>query len=379
MRSTVLLAHRLLRPFGLERGVRAPPTVVVPEPRHTVSRVRTPSGPDVSARGRRPARRGTAGLVLAVMAAVGIVAALRTHDRASPEPLRWPGPSFSNAVVLHAKQGKNHFELSHHKDYVIVIPRPRLVGTLWIEGGHNIDVVGGHITVPASANQLDNGADNTDSDIYEEGATGTVHLEGLLLDAMSNVMFDAIDVNAPRADVQIERVRVNGLYGSDLTEHADAVQTWGGVRKLQIDALSVVGDYQGLTIDPDLGSVGSVDVDNTDLTLTGVPALLRSTSVGGGHMLWLTRGADSCASGRIRLSNVYIDDEITRKVPAADTVWPARDSALSCRARVRAGRASWPLLPVQGFVTLARAPGGAFVSTSSVGAAYQRTAFPARG
>jgi hypothetical protein len=251
------------------------------------------------------------------------------------------------------------------------------VGTLWIEGGHNVVVIGGHITVPSTANQLDNGADDTDTDIYVEGATGTVHLEGLLLDAMRDVMFDAIDINAPRATVQIERVRVNGLYGSNLTMHADAIHTWGGVRKLEIDGLSVVGDYEGLTIGPALGPVGDEEIDDVDLTLERVPAPLRGTSVGGGHMVWLTYAADSCASGHVRLSNVYVNDEIPREVWRGDTVWPARYSALPCRARISAGRASWPRLPVSGFVTLSAPPGGPFVPTRLVGANYRRATFSA--
>jgi hypothetical protein len=315
--------------------------------------------------------------VLAVIGAVGATLGMLATKGGAPNPLRWPSPALRNAIVLYASPTGNHFQLAKTRDFIIVVPRPRLLGTLWIEGGHNIVVVGGHITVPSSANQRDNGADNTDTGIYVEGASGTVHLEGLLIDSMPDVMFDAIDINAPRATVQIERVRVNGLYGSDLTEHADAVQTWGGVRTLRIDELTVVGDYQGLTINPDLGPVGSEEVDRADLTLVAVPAPLRGISVGGGHMVWLTRGADSCESGHVRLSDVYVHDEILRKVPAADSVWPARNSLLPCRARVHARQASWPQLPVSGVVELSAPRGGAFVPTRLVGARYRRSTFSA--
>jgi hypothetical protein len=325
----------------------------------------------ISATVRRP------WLALAVIVAVAAASGMVTAKGTSRNPLKWPSPALRNPIVLQAKPSGDHFQLSTARDYIIVVPRPRLLGTLWIEGGHNVVVVGGHITVPSWANQRDNGADDTDTGVYVDGASGTVHLEGLLIDAMPDVMFDAIDINAPRATVDIERVRVNALYGSDLTEHADAVQTWGGVRKLRIDELSVVGDYQGLTIDPALGPVGDEEVDRTDLTLQAVPPALRGTSVGGGHMLWLTRGANSCQSGHVRLSEVYLDDQISRKIRPGDTVWPARGSELPCRARVRAGRASWPPLPVSGFVTLAAPRGGPFVPTRLVGATYRRSTFSA--
>ncbi len=324
-----------------------------------------------------PAKAQRTWLPLALIAVLGATVCMLANKGSEPNRLMWLSPSLRHPVVLHARQGGNHFHLSTSRDYVIVVPRPRLLGTLWIEGGHDVVVIGGDITVPSSANQLDNGADDTDTGIYVEGASGTVHLEGLLIDAQPDVMFDAIDVNAPRATVQIERVRVNGLWGSDRTEHADAVQTWGGVRNLEIDDLSVFGDYQGLTIDPDLGPVGDEEIDHVDLTLQPVPAALRAISVGGGHMVWLTRDAESCESGHVRLSDVYVSDQIPRSVRAVDTVWPARYSPLPCRAHIGAGRAFWPRLPVSGFVTLSAPSGGPFVPTRLVGADYRPATFSA--
>ena len=106
-------------------------------------------------------------------------------------------------------------------------------------------------------------------------------------------MFDGIDINAPAAIVQIENVRIENLYGSYATMHADAVQTWGGVQDLRIDHLSVDGDYQGLTIDPDLGPVGSAEIQNVDLTIDPVPSSLASISAGRrAHDLAHQRGDD---------------------------------------------------------------------------------------
>jgi len=324
---------------------------------------------------RRPARKYLAAAVVAVVVATVCVL---LYGTGGPRGLRWPSPRLSHPAIVHARQGFNHLELSTSRDYIVVLPRPRLVGTLWIQGGHNVVVVGGHITVPASANQLDNDADDTDDDIYLEGQTGVVHLEGLLLDAMYNAMFDAIDVNAPQAVVQIERVRVTGLYGSDRTQHADAVQTWGGVRTLRISDLTVVGDYQGLTINPNLGPVGNAWIYDVDLTLEPVPRALSAISVGGGHMIWLTDAATTCESGRVHLSQVYLRDLVSRRVPGRDTVWPQVNSALPCRAHIKAGRVFWPKLPVTGSVLLSAPPHGPFVPSGSVGPNYRRTSFVER-
>ena len=72
-----------------------------------------------------------------------------------------------------------------------------------------------------------------------------MHIEGILIHGETDVMFDGIDINAPEATVQIENVRMTGVWGSDGTEHADAIQTWGGVKDLRVDHLLADGDYQG--------------------------------------------------------------------------------------------------------------------------------------
>jgi hypothetical protein len=342
---------------------------------------RRPGGGGASAtavRSLAARRRKRTYLAAGVVAAVAVTICVLTFFSGESPGLRWRSPQLLHPEVIHASQGFNHLHLAANRDYIVVLPRPRLVGSLWIQGGHSLVIIGGHVTVPTSANQLDNDADDTDDDIYLEGQTGTVHLEGLLLDAMHNVMFDAIDINAPRAVVEIERVRVTGLYGSDRTQHADAVQTWGGVRTLRIFDLSIVGDYQGLTVDPALGPVGDAEIDNVDLTLEPVPTPLRAISVGGGHMIWLTRAANTCESGRVKFSRVYLLDLATRQLPPRNTVWPQVDSALPCRAHLQAGRVFWPRLPVTGSVVLSAPPHGSFVPSGSVGANYQRTRFVER-
>lgn len=349
----------------------APPTAYAPSPSRPRFDATAKTVIGVAARKRR---------YLAVAVALAVLAAgcILLSGNGDAHGLKWPSPRLTHPKVLHAKQGFNHLDLSASHDYVIVLPRPRLVGTVWIQGGHNVVIVGGRITVPASANELDNDADDTDDGIYLEGQTGVVHLEGLLIDGMHDVMFDAIDINAPGAVVEIERVRVTGLYGSDRTQHADAVQTWGGVRTLRIQDLTVIGDYQALTINPNLGPVGEADIGNVNLTLEGVPSPLRAVSVGGGHMIWLTKGVDTCQSARIHLSQVYLLDLVSRAVPGRDTVWPQVNSELPCRAHVNARRVSWPNLPVTGSVDLSAPPHGPFVPSGSVGANYRRASFVER-
>jgi hypothetical protein len=285
--------------------------------------------------------------------------------------LAWAPPSLVDPQTIDVPDSVQHLALSHSRDYVLKLPAGGRTGALWIDGGHNVVLIGGQITIPSSANQVDNGEDDTDTGIYIDGATGTVHIEGVLITGQPNVMFDGIDVNAPLATIQIENVRVDNVWGSDTTEHADVIQTWGGFKNLRIDHLTANGDYQGLTIDPDLGSEGTADIRNVDLTLDPPPAALASTTVGGGHMIWLSNQTKSCKSATsIRFSNVYVDTTNPR-VPSMNTVWPeAHSSDLPCPGTLSGNSVTWPSLPVTGSVTLGSPLGGSFVPSGVAGLNY---------
>ncbi len=266
----------------------------------------------------------------------------------------------------------DYIYLKTSQDYIVKLPAGGLHGTLELDGGHNVVLIGGSVTVPATANQTDNGADDTDQGIYVRAATGTVHIEGVSITADPDTQFDGIDINAPQATVQLENIRVTNVWGSDTTEHADVVQTWGGVHDLRIDRLTADGDYQGLTIDPDLGPVGSAEIENVDLTLVPRPAPLASSTVGGGYMIWLTKGAHTCsAPGAVTFTNVYVDDDDTGRVPPSNTVWPPSiGSGLQCGGVLSGSQETWPSLPVTGSVSLTAPPAGPFVPAGVAGDSY---------
>lgn len=291
----------------------------------------------------------------------------------APRPLRWAPPRLTSPITITVRSGldPDHLVLSTKRDYRLILPPTGLDGTLEIDGGHNVVLIGGSLTVPASANQSDNGADDTDTGLYIRATTGTVHIEGISITGAPLTQFDGIDINAPQATVQLENVRISNVWGSFTSEHADAVQTWGGVKSLEIDGLSASGDYQGLTIQPDLGPVGHVQVENTDLTLVPPPASLTARTVGGGYMMWLTSGVNTCtAPTSVTLTNVYIYDESTLVAPGA-TAWPGDSgNVLPCAGVVQNGRLSWPKLPVSGAISLKAPPNGPFVPADAAGSWY---------
>ena len=294
-------------------------------------------------------------------------------------PLNWAPPTLTDPTVVTVASGQDPdvLNLNTRRDYTVRLSRTGIHGTVEINGGHNVVLIGGEVTVPSTANQTDNGADDTDTAIYIRGSTGTVHIEGVLIRADADTEFDGIDVNAPEATVQVENVRMEDVYGSMTTEHADVIQTWGGAKALDVDDLTANGDYQGLTISPDLGSVGSADIENVDLTAEPRPAALAANTVGGGIMLWLTTGTTTCQSSPVTLHNVYISD-LTDHIEPVNTVWPSPSSGLSCDPTVTGSSVSWPSLPVTGSVTLGAPPDGPFVPEGVAGNSYESPGYLTR-
>jgi hypothetical protein len=315
------------------------------------------------------------GAALYLMSGSGHVATPSTASPQSPPPLEkltWAPPKLRQAKVVHPPNGENPaiLRLDPQRDYVVKLPPHGLRGTLEINGGHNVVVIGGEVRVPSTANQTDNGADGTDTAIYVRASTGTVHIEGVLIRADDDTQYDGIDVNAPEATVQVENVRVEDVYGSRTTEHADVIQTWGGVKELDVDGLTARGDYQGLTVAPDLGAVGSVHLKHVDLTAEAAPPSLARATVGGGIMLWLTEGTGTCNSPTVTLKHVFIANR-TSRIRSTETVWPSPGSDLECAATVSDGRVEWPSLPVSGAVTIGAPRHGSFVPVGVAGRSYR--------
>lgn len=251
--------------------------------------------------------------------------------------------------------------MERSRDYVIVLPPRRKVGGLWLDGGHDIVIKGGYVTIPTGT-PPGTANDAYRTGIYVDGATGTVHIEGVLIDASGGGDSDGIDINAPRAIVQLENLRIVGLHGSYAGFHADLVQPWGGVRALRIDHLTGSSNYQGLFLPRDLGAIGSASLQNIDLW--GTATRLAT----GRHLLWLTSGLQGCSGYRVSLSSVYLQPR--RGTTVGEVVWPELGSRLPCAATPARGRVGWSALPVTGSVQGGPPPGGEFVPAGVAGPRY---------
>jgi hypothetical protein len=333
-------------------------------------------------------------IVSVVLLMVAALTAMVSSAAASSAPsalLPWAPPTNINPTTVNITTADERsqpyvLKLSKTGDYIVNLPHTDYLGAITIVGGHNVTIIGGHITVPNSSNQADNDADGSDQGLLVENQTGTVHIEGVLFDCQASpiTMCDAINISAPSANIVLENDRADDIYGTysaaaggaaSTGEHADVIETYGGANSLDVDNFTGSGDYQGFTIGPDLYKsygVKSYDLRNVNLVNEPVPPALASISREGGHMLLVTSYDSNCTtSGPMSLTNFYIDDQSDGYVPASNQVWPEVGAGGSCPAVQSGNNVTWPALPnITGHVTLTAPPGGDFVPAGVAGTSY---------
>lgn len=232
------------------------------------------------------------------------------------EPLRWAPPPLTDPITIQLGTGYTHTTLSTTRDYVVKLPPTQKVGATWIEGGHNVVIVGGSVTLPADLPADAPAAQRTA--LYVKGATGTVHVEGVLIDGAGASELDGVDIAAPQATVQLQNLRIVGIHGGLSGFHADVVQPHGGVHELRIDRLTAASNYQGLMLADTSGAIGSAELSHVDLTATTEPAVDM-----GGHMILLKTndGSAACATYPVDMQDVHVVPRPGRTL--ANSVYPA--------------------------------------------------------
>jgi hypothetical protein len=214
---------------------------------------------------RRAALLGIAGLAAALATFAGSCGEGRTRD--SDWSLRWPAPPLVKATVVRVRRGGGMVRLAAGRDYRVVLSEPlREVGGLRIVGGRSVVLIGGHITIPPAGPRASAGDRRG---LLIAGQTGTVHIEGLLIDNAGGDLSEGIGIAAPRAVVQIQNTRVAGVHARDQKRfsdnHPDVIQTFGGVRELRVNRLSGTTTYQGLFLRGDSGPVGRADLSKVNI------------------------------------------------------------------------------------------------------------------
>lgn len=288
---------------------------------------------------RRPVIAAVGLLALRLVAVFGI---LLTGDRVAMG--RALNTDFQSQLkkpkTIKLGKGGTRTELAANRDYIIKLPKGNKTGFTQITGGRNILIDGGSILMRGR------GADLQRRGIYIKDATGTVRIQNVSIRGRGPSGIDAIAISAPKAVVQLINLKVDGIGGTESGFHGDIVQPFGGVKRLVIRGLTGRTSYQGLYLVQTGGRIGSVDMQNVDLSYR--PNKKDETTI----MLWF----DGCSSYPVKMRNVYIrprkGQNVIRHAVRSDGCNPTR----------RGNKIVWPASSkINGAITQGRPPRGSFV------------------
>src|SRR5215212_2707965 len=303
-----------------------------------------------------------AGLAVVLALMLGVATTAFGADGNLPPPtytskLTWAPPALTNPITVNVPandtrygNGVTKVMLASGQDARINLPLTTKVGGLWIEGGRNVIVVGGHIQ-PNPDHSMISGSLGMRG-IYVKNNTGVVHIEGVLIDSPDDREYDAMEIDSGDTTLQLQNNRWLKVAGTSLTNHGDVLQPFGtGVREVRIDKLTASSRYQGLQLYDQYN--GPVTAKRVDLT-----ARPQTSGASGGHMVWV--GNDSCGQlSPYSFSEVYVRPRPDRTL--GDSIWPTSDAS-TCPAQLLNGFATWPLFSaITGGVALGSPPGGDFV------------------
>jgi len=280
--------------------------------------------------------------------AVGTTSSAATASGTAPSttsPLSWVPPTLTNPTTVVVSASKRNLKLDDTKDYVVEMPATALKGLhgLQIHGGHNVVLVGGQVELPVEAITSSTHAGRG---LYIHGQTGTVHVEGLHLTGPG--LEDGINIDAPKAVVQLQNIRVDLAHGSYSAHHADVLQVWNGPKELRIDGLTGYTEYQGFFLLPT--QYGAAQPQRFDIRRTDLHGTPNSA-----YMMW----RDSLA-WPLKVTDVYVAPK--NPLNRDSFLWPKGAGQ---------GTAAWPS------VTVGSPAAGEFVPASKVGLSYRSPGYAA--
>jgi hypothetical protein len=284
----------------------------------------------------------------------------KSRAQSGTPPLHWSPPVLVEPTTINLGTGATSTTLDPTKDYIINFPPTKKIGYTWITGGHNIVIKGGYVTTPT-------GYTNTSERraVYIKEATGTVHIEGLLIDSSGGGEHDAFAINAPQATVQLQNIRVLDLQGTVNTEHSDIIQPWGGVAELRVDRMTGTTNYQGFYFvqTQPTGFMGTIIAQNVNFVHQANP----SQNVP--RMLYMVDNSCGSHPASVSFTNVYFMPHSSR--PFSEETLPSTTQPSNCLADLTNGVITWPGATwVTGTIIEGTPPDGEFVPDGTVGLNY---------
>ena len=155
-------------------------------------------------------------------------------------------PRLEDPVVRTIRAGATWLRLDPQRDYRLKIAADSvLTSGVVIVGGRNVVLEPGtlrYATTPGAKGPLVRG-------LYLKGQTGTMYVSGLRIRGPLKEGIN-LDQRMPGASVVLRDVEVDTVHGSELTHHADLLQTWAGPSKLVVDGFRGATTYQGFFLRP---------------------------------------------------------------------------------------------------------------------------------
>ena len=226
---------------------------------------------------------------------------------ASSYKLSWAPPALTSPTTVNITNADRSITLDMARDYILVI-KEKLLGGLSIYGGRNVVLIGGHIEIQSVTDRRG---------LYLKHWTGTMHVEGLLIDGEHLGEGVNIDTRTVGAIAQIQNVRVGYVHGTPEeaacytcpgVHHPDILQNWGGPTYYRIDRLTGSTDYQGFMIQPTQFGDPTVLADFRNMNISGQ----------GGYLIFRAGGTQDFA-----FTNVWLHKTGGTKYayPESDPEW----------------------------------------------------------
>jgi hypothetical protein len=300
-----------------------------------------------------------------------------TTTAVSTGKLTWAPPALTaptaitiNSDIIKARGTDGHrWYLDNTKDYEITIGTVNTSYGVVIAGGRNVVIKGGYITIPWAGTYTSNAAAYSDMAkrraLLVANQTGTVHIEGLLIDNALGDLTEGIQIQSPNANVQIQNVRIENVHARDQVgytdNHPDCVQPMG-VKALRIDKFTCSTDGQAFYLDNGDGPIVNVDMRRTNVsgTVNTYPYLFHR----------IQRDNTYPTS----LSDVWVNpqpgDSLFNSVSNVLLVGGAYDGRYTATISADVTTASWPDPSLSGGIKRGTPVGGDFAPRSSVGLNY---------
>jgi len=231
--------------------------------------------------------------------------------------LYWARPTLTSPTTWHVPDGNASSTFYDGNTDLIVDLSAHHTGSVQVNGGGNIVVIGGIINAPHNNNQTGTVACMYFTPDLTNVNTGRViSIEGVWCKGNGSFVTntsgesDGFDFRVPEAIVQLQYSRADGLFGWADELHSDCVQPYGGTLQLKIYAFTCHAGYQGMSIKSDTGPNPYVEMRHVNADINGEPQTNGAHS-NGGFILWIDNAADCSDITDDIFDTVYIGSNRT--------------------------------------------------------------------